>query len=65
MTRFRLLSFPPGVAEIYFVSYIPFLVRVKDLAAIVGFSALVILFAAFFPARKAAALDVADALRYE
>ena len=65
MTRFRLLSFPPGVAEIYFVSYIPFLVRAKDLAAIVGFSALVILFAAWFPARKAAALDVADALRYE
>ena len=24
MTRFRLLSFDPGVAEIYFVSYIPF-----------------------------------------
>ncbi len=30
MTRFRLLSFPPGVAEIYFVSYIPFLVRLRD-----------------------------------
>ena len=43
MTRFRLLSFPPGVAEIYFVSYIPFLVRLRDLAAIVGFSALAIL----------------------
>jgi ABC-type lipoprotein release transport system permease subunit len=65
MTRFRLLSFPPGVAEIYFVSYIPFLVRAKDLAAIVGFSALAILLAAWFPARRAASLDIADALRYE
>ena len=65
MTRFRLLSFPPGVAEIYFVSYIPFLVRWRDLAAIVGFSALAILIAAWFPARRAASLDIAEALRYE
>jgi lipoprotein-releasing system permease protein len=65
MTRFRLLSFPPGVAEIYFVSYIPFLVRAKDLAAIVGFAALAILFASYFPARRAASLDIAEALRYE
>jgi lipoprotein-releasing system permease protein len=65
MTRFRLLSFPPGVAEIYFVSYIPFLVRGRDLAAIVGFSALAILIAAWFPARRAASLDIAEALRYE
>lgn len=65
MTRFRLLSFPPGVAEIYFVSYIPFLVRLKDLAAIVGFSALAILVASWLPARRAASVDIADALRYE
>ena len=65
MTRFRLLSFPPGVAEIYFVSYIPFLVRARDLAAIVGFAALAILVASYFPARRAATLDIAEALRYE
>jgi lipoprotein-releasing system permease protein len=65
MTQFRLLSFPPGVAEIYFVSYIPFLVRAQDLAAIVGFSALAILAASWFPARRAASLDIAEALRYE
>jgi lipoprotein-releasing system permease protein len=64
-TRFRLLSFPPGVAEIYFVSYIPFLVRLRDLAAIVGFSAVVIALASWVPARRAARLDIADALRYE
>lgn len=64
-TRFRLLSFPPGVAEIYFVSFIPFLVRLRDLAAIVGFSAIAIVIASWVPARRAARLDVADALRYE
>ena len=64
-TQFRLLSFPPGVAEIYFVSYIPFLVRPVDLAAIVGFAGLAILLAAWVPARRAARVDIAEALRYE
>ncbi len=65
MTRFRLLSFPAGVAEIYFVSYIPFLVRLKDIAAIVGFAAVAILAASWVPARRASRVDIADALRYE
>ena len=64
-TVFRLLSFPPGVAEIYFVSFIPFLVRAIDLAAIVGFSALVILLASWVPARRASRVNIAEALRYE
>ena len=65
MTAFRLLRFPPGVAEIYFVSYIPFVVRAVDLAAIVGFSALVVLLASWLPARRAGRVDIAEALRYE
>lgn len=65
MTTFRLLRFPPGVAEIYFVSFIPFRVRPIDLAAIVGFSAVVILVASWVPARRAGRIDVAEALRYE
>jgi lipoprotein-releasing system permease protein len=64
-TLFRLLSFPPGVAEIYFVSFIPFLVRAVDLAAIVGFSALAILLASWVPARRASRVNIAEALRYE
>lgn len=64
-TVFRLLSFPPGVAEIYFVSFIPFLVRAVDLAAIVGFAALAILLASWVPARRASRIDIAEALRYE
>lgn len=65
MTEFRLLRFPPGVAEIYFVSFIPFKVRPIDLAAIVGFSAVVILLASWVPARRAGRIDIAEALRYE
>lgn len=64
-TTFRLLSFPPGIAEIYFVSFIPFRVRPGDLAAILLFSAVAILLASWVPARRAASLDIAEALRYE
>jgi lipoprotein-releasing system permease protein len=65
VTEFRLLSFPAGVAEIYFVSFIPFLVRPVDLLAIVGSSAAVILFVSWLTALRAARVDVAEALRYE
>lgn len=65
MTTFRLLRFPPGVAEIYFVSFIPFRVRPIDLFAIVGFSVVVILLASWLPARRAGRIDIAEALRYE
>ncbi|MGE5275372.1 MAG: ABC transporter permease [Acidobacteriota bacterium] len=64
-TAFRLLRFPPGVAEIYFVSYIPFLVLPLDLAVIVIFSGITILLASWVPARRAARVDIAEALRYE
>jgi len=40
-------------------------VRPVDLAAIVGFAGIAILVASWVPARRAARLDVADALRYE
>ena len=65
VTTFRLLRFPPEVAEIYFVSSIPFHVRAIDLAAILAFSASTIFCAAWLPARRAVRVDVAEALRYE
>ncbi len=64
-TTFRLLSFPPGVAEIYFVSFIPFVVRAGDIVAIIVFSGLAILAASWVPARRAARVNIAEALRYE
>jgi ABC-type lipoprotein release transport system permease subunit len=53
------------VAEIYFVSFVPFSVRGQDLAAIAAFSIAIIAAASFLPARRAARIDVAEALRYE
>jgi lipoprotein-releasing system permease protein len=65
VTTFRLLSFPPGIAQIYFVSYIPFRVRLEDLLPIVACSCLVILIASWLSARRAARMEIAEALRYE
>jgi lipoprotein-releasing system permease protein len=65
LTRFRLVRFPPDVAEIYFVSFVPFEVRPRDIAAIAVFSLAVIAAAAWLPARRAARVSIADALRYE
>jgi ABC-type lipoprotein release transport system permease subunit len=38
---------------------------VRDIATIVGFAAIVILLASWWPARRASRIDIADALRYE
>ncbi len=65
LTRFRLIRFPPDVAEIYFVSFVPFEVRLRDVATIAAFSLAVIALAAWLPARRAARIEVAEALRYE
>ena len=64
-TSWKILSFPPGVAEIYFVSFIPFDVRLADLGAIVVFASAAILLASWVAARRAGRLDIAEALRYE
>ncbi|MGH9316247.1 MAG: ABC transporter permease [Thermoanaerobaculia bacterium] len=99
-TTFRLLSFPPGVAEIYFVSFIPFRVLIfpdlqalrslslsgtlealrspsllgilealtpllGNLAAIAVLSFALVLLVSWVAARRAARVDIAEALRYE
>jgi ABC-type lipoprotein release transport system permease subunit len=65
ITKFQLVSFPPEIAEIYFVSFVPFLLRTRDLAAISVFSLAIIFVASYFPARRASRLRIAEALRYE
>lgn len=65
MTYFHVLDFDSGMAEIYFIDEVPFVVRVSDLAAIVGFAFVAMLLASRIPAGRVARLKPADALRYE
>jgi lipoprotein-releasing system permease protein len=65
ITRFELLTFPPEIAEVYFVSSIPFVTRPLDLAVISAFSIIVSFLATIIPSMRAARLNPVEALRYE
>jgi len=65
ITRFELVSFPPEIAEVYFVSSIPFVTRVRDLAIIAAFAIAVSFIATVIPASRAARLNPVEALRHE
>lgn len=65
LTRFHLVSFPPDIAEVYFVSSIPFVTRPVDLSIIGGFSLLVSFLATIVPSLRAARMNPVDGLRHE
>jgi lipoprotein-releasing system permease protein len=65
ITRFNLVSFPPEIAQVYFVSSIPFITRPIDLAVIAGFSLIVSFGATILPSLRAARLNPVEALRHE
>jgi lipoprotein-releasing system permease protein len=65
ITRYHLVSFGPEIAEVYFVSSIPFITRWSDLATIAGFSILVSFLATLVPSARAAKLNPVEALRHE
>jgi lipoprotein-releasing system permease protein len=65
ITRFHLVSFPPEIAEVYFVSSIPFVTRVRDLAVISAFAITVSFIATVVPSLRAARLSPVEALRHE
>jgi lipoprotein-releasing system permease protein len=65
ITEFKLVTFPPEIAEVYFVSSIPFITRWRDLAVIGAFSIAVSFIATIIPSMRAARLNPVDALRHE
>ncbi len=65
LTRYELVSFPPEIAEVYFVSSIPFVTRPVDLLVIAIFSIFVSFLATVLPSMRAARLNTIEALRYE
>jgi len=65
VTRFQLVSFPPEIAEVYFVSSIPFVTRPIDLSVIAAFSLIVSFLATIVPSMRAARLNPVEALRHE
>ncbi|HVE73053.1 MAG TPA: FtsX-like permease family protein [Thermoanaerobaculia bacterium] len=65
ITRYELLQFPPEIAEVYFVSSIPFVTRPVDLLVIASFSVVVSFLATIVPSMRAARLNPVEALRYE
>jgi lipoprotein-releasing system permease protein len=65
LTRFRLIRFDPEVADIYFLSSVPFRVDAGDVLAVAAFSIGVTLLACLLPAALATRVGPAAALRYE
>ncbi len=65
LTTYKLVSFGPEVAAIYFIDSVPFRVELTDLSAIVGFALGVTLLACALPALRAAQIRPALALRDE
>jgi len=65
ITEFELIRFDPEMAAIYFISSVPFRVRLLDVLAITGFTVLVTLASCWLPAQRAASVAPARALRYE
>jgi lipoprotein-releasing system permease protein len=65
ITKYHLVSFGPEIAEVYFVSSIPFVIRTLDLAVIAAFSVLVSFLATIIPSARAARLNPVEALRHE
>ncbi|MCA1734223.1 MAG: ABC transporter permease, partial [Acidobacteria bacterium] len=65
ITRYELVSFGPEIAEVYFVSSIPFVTRWRDVAIVGLFAVGVSFLSTLLPSARAAAISPADAVRYE
>jgi len=51
--------------EVYYISYLPFKIRISDVIAVCSASLFISFLATIYPARQAAKLDPVEAIRYE
>lgn len=65
LTATRAVRFPPEIARVYYVSWMPFRPEPRDVLVIAVTGLLLVLAAAALPARRAARLAPSEALRYE
>jgi len=65
LTATHAVRFPPEIAKIYYLSWMPFRPEPLHVLAILGVGLVLVLLASVLPARRAARLEPADALRYE
>ena len=65
LTFFRVVRFPPEIAKVYYLTWMPFRPEPLHVLGILGVGLLLVLLASALPARRAARLNPSDALRYE
>ncbi len=65
LTAFRVVRFPPEIAKVYYLTWMPFRPEPLHVLGILAVGLLLVLCASLLPARRAARLNPADALRYE
>ena len=62
LTKYRLIKIP---ADVYQVSYVPFIVLPFDFAVVIASAIAICFIATIYPSRQAASLDPVQALRFE
>jgi lipoprotein-releasing system permease protein len=65
LTLTHAVRFPPEIAKIYYLSWMPFRPEPLHVLAILAVGLLLVLLASVLPAHRAARLEPAEALRYE
>src|ERR1017187_245857 len=65
LTVFRVVRFPPEIAKVYYLTWMPFRPEPLHVLGILGIGLLLVLGASLFPARRASRMNPSEALRYE